>query len=149
MGIWLIVCIQKPSRHFLQTFPSTTHVRLSSAILHFWRGTFARLCQFKRGNRTIMIPRERNVFVCQLPTPNPLDQRSASLVLADLGILCFDFRPHAVLLLLSTLLSRLSAVVRTGTFYYFRCLGAFGRGTTLGLMSIFLACNGLALLHLR
>jgi len=34
-----------------------------------WRGTFARLCQFKPGNRTIMIPRERNVFVCQLPTP--------------------------------------------------------------------------------
>jgi len=22
MGIWIIVCIQKPSHHFLQTFPS-------------------------------------------------------------------------------------------------------------------------------
>ena len=35
MGIWIIICIQKPCHHFLQTFRPLRMLRLCSAIVHF------------------------------------------------------------------------------------------------------------------
>ena len=35
VGIWIIVCIQKPSHHFLQTFPHYACLSLCSDIVHF------------------------------------------------------------------------------------------------------------------
>jgi len=35
MGIWLIVWVQKPSHHFLQTFRPLGYACLCSAIVHF------------------------------------------------------------------------------------------------------------------
>jgi len=36
-GISVIVCLQKPSHHFLQTFRALRILRLCSAIVHFIR----------------------------------------------------------------------------------------------------------------
>ena len=47
MGIWIIVCVQKPCHHFLQTFHPLGHyacLRLCSAIVHFIQKNCLFLC---------------------------------------------------------------------------------------------------------
>ena len=105
-----------------------------------WRGTFARLFQFKPGIELSWFPGRELIFsqiANALPTglkkrlPSPCGSRHFKFRLFTLRPSLTSYHPSCLL----------DSAFSPCYFYCFRCLGAFRRGRTLGLSRISV-CNG-------